>query len=253
MAAKAQTPATDDATATAVVEAPAAPAFDAATLAVIEAMASKMAAAMVAAQADGAKANAQALQQMAGPRDNPMGSPLVSTLNPMGDRDHPRPDLKCAMTWCGYDIEREMHSVEELTLLNSIEPGHYRVMKTDGSYGILSVFPSIDSTSNTLRRLDLKLHGVKDPSGLARQNWPSMLAILAMAQGLPIPPPPTREDLPLGKISGGTATLGLPTQASLNGGLGVSMDTSTEAFLAAEKNPMIKRDLGAFLGREATA
>lgn len=58
--------------------------------------------------------------------------PAISALNPLGDRDHPRPDLKCDIIWVGYKMPKEALSRTEIELLNALEPGEYRVTKADG-------------------------------------------------------------------------------------------------------------------------
>ncbi len=59
-------------------------------------------------------------------------APLVSVYNPMGDRDHPRPELRCQTLWCGTEIKGDVETVEELTLLNQLVPGDFRVTKGNG-------------------------------------------------------------------------------------------------------------------------
>ena len=58
--------------------------------------------------------------------------PEISFLNPLGERDHPRPELKCRIVWAGYEEKKESLTREEIELLNQIEPGDYRVTKSDG-------------------------------------------------------------------------------------------------------------------------
>jgi hypothetical protein len=214
----------------------------------VMAMVQAMAASMVAAQLEGAKQ----MQAMNGPRDNPMGSPQVSALNPAGERDNPRPELVCTTIFAGAEQEREACSVEELTLLNLIEQGRYRVQKTDGSYAVMTVYNEMDSASDRPVKKHIVLPGIKDQTGLGRQNWPSMLTLLAQAMGLPVPQMAAHAEKPLGRLEGASAALAnLPTNAALGGKYGVSLDGSHEAFLAGEKNPIIKRDVAAFLGAEA--
>lgn len=214
--------------------------------AIVAAMAQSMAQAMVSAQTEGAKA----ISQMNGPRDNPMGAPLMSALNPQGERDHPRPEFHCATLFCGMEQEREACTVDEITLLNLIEPGRYRVQKSDGSLAVMTVYPEIDSASERMTKKHIVLPGIKDQTGLGRQNWPGMLELLAQAMGLDVPRRALPDDRPLGKIQGPAGSIGLPTAAAMGGKFGVSLDGSAEGFLAAEGNPMIKRDVAAMLARE---
>jgi hypothetical protein len=215
-------------------------------LAVVQAMAQSIASSMVAAQTAGATA----ISQMHGPRDNPMGSPLISSLNPLGERDHPRPEFHCPTLFCGMEQEREACSADEITMLNLIEPGRYRVQKTDGSLAVMTVYPEIDSASERMVKKHIVLPGMKDQTGLGRQNWPGMLVLLAQAMGFELPRPIVPDDRPLGKIQGPSGSVGLPTAGAMSGRFGVSLDGSAEGFLAAEHNPMIRRDVSAMLSRE---
>ncbi len=58
--------------------------------------------------------------------------PLISVFNPLGDRDHPRPELRCKTLWCGTEVKGDVETVEELTLLNQLVPGDFRVTKGNG-------------------------------------------------------------------------------------------------------------------------
>jgi hypothetical protein len=75
---------------------------------------------------------------------------------PEGDRDKPRPTLKCEMSWVGCSIQSgndgNMHWFE-LELLNQIDPGVYEVTKTDNSTTQLTARGSRDVTGK-LDRLD---------------------------------------------------------------------------------------------------
>lgn len=71
-------------------------------------------------------------QEQARPHENLFNPPMISALNPLGERDHPRPDLKCKMIWVGHELTKEGLSREEIELLNRMQPGEYRVTKADG-------------------------------------------------------------------------------------------------------------------------
>ena len=71
-------------------------------------------------------------EQFQRPREN-VQPPMVSAYNPLGERDHPRQELRCEMIWTGYKMEKDGLSREEIELLNRVEPGVYRVTKADGS------------------------------------------------------------------------------------------------------------------------
>lgn len=58
--------------------------------------------------------------------------PMKSDMNPEGDRDHPRSELKCKMYWVGYKMTKDNLRTSEIALLNRVQPGDYRVTKGDG-------------------------------------------------------------------------------------------------------------------------
>jgi len=61
-------------------------------------------------------------------------SPQFSVFNPAGERDHPRPQLRCPYTlFDGIPIDGTTETVEELTLMNGLEAGEYFVTKSDNS------------------------------------------------------------------------------------------------------------------------
>ena len=72
------------------------------------------------------------LQQEANRPHENLHAPLFSVYNPLGERDHPRPDLACKMIWVGYELLKDALTTEEIELLNRCQPGDYRVTKADG-------------------------------------------------------------------------------------------------------------------------
>ena len=52
--------------------------------------------------------------------------------NPEGDLANPKPPLKCKMLWAGYEESTDTLTPLEVELLNRMEPGVYRVRKTNG-------------------------------------------------------------------------------------------------------------------------
>lgn len=61
-------------------------------------------------------------------------SPGISVYSyPEGDYARPKAPLKCKMFWVGYEEKLETLTPIEADLLNRLEPGNYRVTKTDGS------------------------------------------------------------------------------------------------------------------------
>jgi len=60
--------------------------------------------------------------------------PAVSVFNPLGDRDHARPPLRCLFTlFDGIPIDGTTETREEIDLFNQLQPGDYSVTRSDGS------------------------------------------------------------------------------------------------------------------------
>lgn len=55
----------------------------------------------------------------------------ISAFNPQGDREYPRPTLKCAM-FLPWEAEQESLTFEEIELLNLLEEGEYIIRRNDG-------------------------------------------------------------------------------------------------------------------------
>lgn len=66
-------------------------------------------------------------------------SPLISTLNPQGDKDYPRPELKYRKAYIPWEAEPEDFNFEERELLNLVEPGEYWVTRNDNSRVMIRV------------------------------------------------------------------------------------------------------------------
>ena len=65
-------------------------------------------------------------------RPENVAGPEISALNPLGERDHPRPELPCPKVWLGgFPIDREQSTREELELINRLQPGEYTVTRVD--------------------------------------------------------------------------------------------------------------------------
>jgi len=58
-------------------------------------------------------------------------APGISDYNPQGDREYPRPSLKCPM-FLPWEAEQESLTFEEIELLNLLEDGEYTVKRNDG-------------------------------------------------------------------------------------------------------------------------
>ena len=64
--------------------------------------------------------------------------PNLSAFNPRGDKDFPRPHLKCQML-IPWPVEEEAHTREEIELLNLLEPGEFMITRGDRSKVKLTV------------------------------------------------------------------------------------------------------------------
>lgn len=70
----------------------------------------------------------------------------ISAFNPRGDREYPRPMLKCKMH-LPWEAERECLTREEIELLNLLEPGDFLVKRNDDS--MIKVTVRARSNANT--------------------------------------------------------------------------------------------------------
>lgn len=101
-----------------------------------------------AAQVEGAKIIADESKRAHRPSNEVV--PRISTLNPRGERDYPKPKLKCPM-WIPWQADPDSMTREEIELANLLEPGEFVVRKMDGTkvkvsikitYGLDEITPS---------------------------------------------------------------------------------------------------------------
>lgn len=112
------------------------------------------------------------------PRENKT-PPKISAFNPAGDRDHPKPKLKCEMLWVGYPLEEKGLTRDEIELLNRADIGAYTFMRTDGMPDTLKIEGEADARG---RMTKLKFYF--PCKGDNRMNLPGMAAMLRSAFGL---------------------------------------------------------------------
>lgn len=118
-------------------------------------------------------------QEQTRPHENLFNPPLRSALNPLGERDHPRPDFKCRMIWVGYELKKEGQTLEEIELLNRMQPGEYRVTKADGRTIPFRVASKLkDSGALDMLTFHFPCKGSED-----RQNHAPMVSYLREALG----------------------------------------------------------------------
>jgi hypothetical protein len=115
------------------------------------------------------------------PEGTDASNPRISAANPLGDRDHPRPLLKCEM-YLGtqdaktsqvsrtYPYNHEDLTVHEIIAFNTLEPGHYKGTLYDGMEIKISVVPEYDGASDALRRLVIVVPGIVTGKGSALKN-----------------------------------------------------------------------------------
>ena len=129
------------------------------------------------------------------PEGTDQSNPRISDANPLGDRDHPRPLLKCEF-FLGtqnadgkvartYPYEQGDLTVREILALNILQPGHFSIALHDGATIILSVVPEHDGATDALRRLVLVLPGVVTEKKSALKNMlPGPCGIVAQITGV---------------------------------------------------------------------
>lgn len=59
--------------------------------------------------------------------------PQKSHFNPLGEKDHPRPDLRREILWLGYPLQKSELTRDEIERLNKIEPGNYHLPNPNGT------------------------------------------------------------------------------------------------------------------------
>ena len=111
--------------------------------------------------------------------------PLISVYSyAEGERDRPKPALKCKMSWVGYDIKVDTMTPAEIDLLNRLQPGVYRVKKADLSLIEFRVTAVHDSNLE-LERLDIWF----PCKGQDRHNHGTLLSYCHQALGTALASP----------------------------------------------------------------
>lgn len=85
-----------------------------------------------------AKYDAEAMERQQNPSNKTHPGISVFSL-PGGERDFPKPKLKCQIFWVGYEETADTLTPTEIDLMNRLEPGEYSFERTDGSPDTLSV------------------------------------------------------------------------------------------------------------------
>lgn len=99
-----------------------------------------------------------------------------SVYNPDGDRDYPRPRLKCHIYVGSYPLgdpnDNRTLTRAEIEALNALTPGHYRVLKHDGSKVVIEIRGQVDANQRLERLWVILPEGEKNAFG----NWPHIAA-----------------------------------------------------------------------------
>jgi hypothetical protein len=108
--------------------------------------------------------------------------PDISVFNPLGEKDHPRPDLHGEVYWAGAMLKREQLTREEIEAVNQLQPGEFWFTGNDEARMLLRII-NLEPAGSTQRRLNVILPGLSDPN--TRVNYPSMLRILREVLAVP--------------------------------------------------------------------
>lgn len=118
-------------------------------------------------------------------------APGISVYSyPEGDLAHPKPDLKCKMYWIGYELNTDTLTPVEVDLLNRVQPGEFRVTKTDGTAIPFKVAAKYgDRIDTATDRPELRELSIWFPCKAAdqKQNHASMSQYLQQVLGDRIP------------------------------------------------------------------
>jgi hypothetical protein len=129
------------------------------------------------------------------PEGTDASNPKISVFNPLGDRDYPRPGLKCEFTYGTqdaktkqisrtYPLEAEDLTVIEQIALNTLEAGHYSIKLHDDTPIKLSIVPDLDPATDVLTRMVLVVPQIVTGKGSALKNMlPGPIDIVRQVTG----------------------------------------------------------------------
>jgi hypothetical protein len=125
-----------------------------------------------------AQYEAEAHQRLTKRENDP--APGVSVYNPKGERDFPKPDLKCKMLWVGFPLQKDQLTPQEVDLLNRIDTiGDFPFHRADGSLDTCSISGERDANGKwTQIAFSFRCKGDD------RHNLPTMTAMLREILGL---------------------------------------------------------------------
>jgi hypothetical protein len=122
------------------------------------------------------KAGADVFEKLSGQWWDIGKYPGISAFNPLGEKNHPRPELVGKVFWLGYLLNKNELTKAEIDYVNQLQPGLYH----DGHWTVMNLRPGVSNTQELL-----VLFPCKDPD--ARANLPrSMTEMLReMVEGVP--------------------------------------------------------------------
>lgn len=103
--------------------------------------------------------------------------PARSVLNPLGEKDHPRPDIHGEIFWVGTLLRKDEHTREEIELLNKLQPGVYH----NGEWKVIDLAPGVRN-----QRKLLVVFPCADRD--KRSELPSMVEMLRIMTGEVVEP-----------------------------------------------------------------
>lgn len=130
------------------------------------------------------------------PEGTDASNPRVSVYNPLGDRDHPRPVLKCEITLGTregkdkpiqrtYPFMDDDLTVNEVIALNTLEPGNHKIDIHGLGPIALAIVPEYDSASDELKRLVIVVPPhVTQKGSQVKNNLPGPLQLVEQITGI---------------------------------------------------------------------
>lgn len=131
------------------------------------------------------------------PEGTDASNPRISVMNPLGDRDHPRPLLKCEYFLGTQDPKSKQITrtypfldhdltVQEVIALNTLAPGDYRAQLYDGTDIKVSVVPERNGATDELRRLVIVVPGyVTEKKSAVKNMLPNPCVLVSQMMGVP--------------------------------------------------------------------
>jgi hypothetical protein len=169
--------------------------------------------------------------------------PLVSDMNPKGERDHPKPAFPYPFFDCNGNAEIAHHQAtyEECELLVQLVPGHYLVEKSNGQAEPVSVVATRDSASGEISKMQI----FRRTKGEFANDWPPLVRVLEQMIGVAPSPMPERAVL--------RPKFGRVAHAGSFGTPGGGFQSLKDVMEGNTLSPTITSDLNRMLGVKADA